>query len=147
MVVKPMQRSLASLALAVLAAAGLGYDAYVHLDLAPVYDGNGDTITQGGLFRLEAALAIVAGVLVLMWDNRLAWAAAGLVGLGGVAAVVLYRYVDVGAIGPVPNMYEPVWYGEKARSAFAEACVGLVWFVRETIRYVEARVSAGSAGG
>ena len=142
-----MKRSLISLVLAVLAAAGLAYDAYVHLHLADRYSGNGDTITQGGLFRLEAVLAIVAGALVLLWDHRLAWAAAGLVGLGGVAAVVLYRYVDVGSIGPIPNMYEPIWYGEKTRSAIAEAGVGAVWLVREAIRFAEARVSAGSADG
>ena len=142
-----MKRSLPSLLLAVLAAGGLAYDAYVHLDLADVYSGVGDTITQAGLFRLEAALAIVAAVVVLLWDSRLAWATAGMVGIGGLAAVVLYRYVDVGSIGPIPNMYEPVWYGEKTRSAIAEAGVGVVWLVREASRYLKGRVSAGSAGG
>jgi hypothetical protein len=141
------RRRVSSLVLAVLAAAGLAYDAYVHLDLAHVYDHNGDTITQGGLFRLEAALAIAAAVVVLLWDNRLAWLVAGTVGLGGLAAVVLYRYVDVGAVGPVPNMYEPLWYGEKTRSAVAEAGVGAVWIVREALRYLELRVTAASAGG
>lgn len=140
MSVNPLQRSRSSLALAVLAAAGLAYDAYVHLDLAHVYDGVGSTITQGGLFRVEAALAIVAAVVVLLSDHRLAWVFAGMVGLGGVAAVVLYRYVDVGAIGPVPNMYEPVWYGDKTNSALAEAGVGLVWIVREALRYSTSRV-------
>ncbi|HUR51019.1 MAG TPA: hypothetical protein VMZ11_02735 [Mycobacteriales bacterium] len=142
-----MRRSAASVVLAVLAAAGLAYDAYVHLHLADNYDGNGSTITQGALFRIEAVLAIVAGLVVLASDSRLAWALAGMVGIGGVAAVVLYRYVDVGAIGPIPNMYEAVWYGDKTRSALAEGGVGLVWLVREAIRYAEARFSAGSAAG
>ena len=131
----PLQRSRASLVLALLAAAGLAYDAYVHLDLASGYDPVGSTITQGQLFRVEAALAIAAGLAVLLSDHRVAWAAAGLVGLGGVAAVVLYRYVDVGAIGPVPNMYEPVWYAMKTRSAVAEGGVAVVWLVREALRY------------
>jgi hypothetical protein len=135
------------LVLAVLAAAGLAYDAYVHLDLAHVYDHNGDSITQGGLFRLEAGLAIAAALVVLIWDNRLAWLVAGSVGLGGVAAVVLYRYVDVGSIGPIPNMYEPLWYGEKTRSAIVEAGVGVVWIAREALRFLEMRVSARSADG
>ena len=143
----PLQRSRASLGLAVLAAAGLAYDAYVHLDLASSYDAIGDTITQGGLFRLEAALAIAAALAVLLWDNRLVWLTAGMVGLGGVAAVVLYRYVDVGSIGPIPNMYEPVWYDEKTNSAIAEAGVGVVWLVREALRYTRSRVSAASADG
>ncbi len=142
-----MKRSASSVVLAALAAGGLAYDAYVHLHLAHTYDNNGDTITQGALFRIEAVLAIVAALVVLASDSRLAWLLAGMVGIGGVAAVVLYRYVDVGAIGPVPNMYEPVWYDEKTWSALAEGGVGLVWMAREGIRYFGARVSAGSAGG
>ncbi len=129
-----LQRSPTVLVLTAVAVAGLAYDAYVHLHLAGSYDGNGDTITQGGLFRLEAALAIAAALAVLLSDQWLAWAFAGLVGLGGVAAVLLYRYVDVGAIGPVPNMYEPVWYPLKTRSAWAEAAVAVVWVVRELLR-------------
>jgi hypothetical protein len=143
----PLRRSGASMVLALLAAAGLAYDAYVHLDLASSFDVVGDTITQGALFRIEAVLAIVAGLVVLASDSRLAWALAGMVGIGGVAAVLLYRYVDVGAIGPIPNMYEPVWYHEKTWSAVAEAAVGALWLVRETVRLLERRVSAGSAVG
>ena len=45
----------------------------------------------------------------------------GLVAFGGVAAVLLYRYVDVGAIGPLPDMYDASWYSEKTWSAIAEA--------------------------
>jgi hypothetical protein len=142
-----LRRSATSLLLALLAAAGLAYDAYVHLHLASAYDHNGSTITQGALFRVEAGLAILAAVVVLLSDSRLAWALAGVVGIGGVAAVVLYRYVDVGSIGPIPNMYEPIWYGEKTRSAVAEAGVGVVWLVREAVRYAEVRVSAASAAG
>ena len=134
-----------SRSLAVLAALGLAYDAYVHADLASVYDRVGDAVTQGALFRVEAVLAVAAALLVLVSDSRLAWAVAGLVGLGGVAAVLLYRYVDVGAIGPVPNMYEPVWYDEKTWSAVAEGGVALLWLVREALRLRP--VSAASAGG
>ena len=36
------------------------------------------------------------------------------------AAVMLYRYVDIPAIGPLPAMYEPVWFFEKTLSAVAE---------------------------
>ena len=142
MVMNPLQRSRSSLVLAALAAFGLAYDAYAHLDLAGVYDGNGDSITQGALFRIEAVIAILVGLAVLVSDHRLVWAAAGLTGLGGAALVVLYRYVDVGAIGPVPNMHEPVWYGEKTRSAMAEAGVGVVWLAREALRYLGMRATA-----
>ena len=130
-----MTRSRASLALALVAAAGLGYDAYVHLHLASGYDAVGTTVTQGALFRVEAVVALVAAVAVLVSDRRLVWAAAGLTGLAGVAAVVLYRYVDVGAIGPIPNMYEPAWFAEKSRSAFAEGAVAAAWLLREGLRF------------
>jgi hypothetical protein len=130
----PFSRGRASFALALLAALGLGYDAAVHLHLAGGYDAIGTTVTQGLLFRIEAAAAILAALAVLVSDHRLVWAAAGLTGLAGVVAVVLYRYVDVGAFGPIPDMYEPVWFAEKTRSAFAEAGVALVWLIREGLR-------------
>jgi hypothetical protein len=141
----PLRRRPVPLALAVLAAAGLGYDAYVHLHLAKGYDAIGGTLTQGGLFRVEAGLAIAAAVVVLLSDHLLAWAAAGLVGLGGVGAVLLYRYVDVGALGPLPNMYEPVWFPLKSRSALAEGAVAVLWLVREVLRRKGS--SAASADG
>ena len=128
------QRSRVSFLLAALAALGLLYDAKVHLQLAGGYDAVGDTITQGWLFRVEAAVAIVVAVVVLVSDRRAGWAAAGLTGLAGVVAVVLYRYVDVGSIGPIPNMHEPVWFTEKLRSAYAEAGVFVLWLVREGAR-------------
>ena len=136
---------MSSLALAVLAAAGLGYDAWVHLHLAGGYDAVGSTVTQGALFRVEALLAVVTGVAVLVSDRRSVWAAAGLTGLAGVAAVVLYRYVDVGAIGPVPDMYEPAWFPDKLRSAYAEGAVALVWLAREVLRQVTRRTTPTTA--
>jgi hypothetical protein len=38
------------------------------------------------------------------------------VSAGGFAAVLVYQYVDVGAIGPLPNMYDPGQYPEKTLS-------------------------------
>ncbi|MFD6248329.1 hypothetical protein ACFWGG_24665, partial [Streptomyces roseolus] len=35
------------------------------------------------------------------------------VAAGGLAALLLYRYVDVGELGPLPNMYEPAWFTDK----------------------------------
>lgn len=129
-----MRRPAFSLALAVLTAALLGYDAYVHLHLASGYDAIGETVTQGALFRVEAGLALAAALLVLVSDSRPAWAAAGVTGLGGVAAVLLYRYVDVGALGPIPNMYEPAWYHDKTWSAVAEGAAAVLWLTREAVR-------------
>jgi len=111
-------------------AAGLGVDAYVHWQLAPGFDGIQGTasphISQGGLFRLEAALALIAMLLVLLTRHRFGAVVAFLVAAGGLGAVLLYAYVDVGALGPLPNMYDPIWYPEKTISAIAEvvAAVG-----------------------
>ena len=129
-----LRRSVGPLLLTGLAVLCLGYDAYVHLHLAGTYDAVGGTVTQGALFRLEAAAALLAIVILLLSDSRPAWALAGAVGLGGAVAVVLYRYVDVPALGPIPAMYEPVWYAEKLWSAGAEAIVGVAWLLRESVR-------------
>jgi hypothetical protein len=127
---KSLRRSRVSLVLAVLTALGLLYDAKVHLQLADDYDAVGSAVTQGALFRVEAIVAIAVAVAVLVTDRWAVWVAAGLTGLAGVGAVLLYRYVDVGAIGPIPNMYEPVWFGEKLRSAYAEGAVAALALLR-----------------
>ncbi|MEV6740820.1 hypothetical protein AB0N14_29315 [Streptomyces sp. NPDC051104] len=101
-------------------------DAYVHADLAPSYDAVRATVSQGQLFRIEAAAAALAVVLLVATGTRRAvWAYAFVTALAGLAAVLLYRYVNVGQLGPFPNMYEPMWYGEKTASAVAEG-VGAV---------------------
>lgn len=108
--------------LRLLTAAGLAVDAYVHADLAANYDPVTKTISQGDLFRIEAGAAALAALLVILFGTRpLVWGYALLVAAAGVAAVLLYRYVDVGSVGPLPNMYEPGWYPEKTASAVAEA--------------------------
>jgi hypothetical protein len=129
-------RSLVSVgvALRVLATAGLGISAYVHLHLAPTYAGLGGTITQEDLFYAQGVVAALVGLWLLATGMRVAWWAAALVGAGSFAAVMLYRYVDVGAIGPLPNMNEPIWFTEKVVSAIAEAGVVVVWLADEVLR-------------
>lgn len=105
--------------LRVVTVAALAYDAYSHFDLAANYDGNIASISQGTLFRIEAVLAVVAAVLVLATRWRIAALAAFLVSAGGLAALLFYFYVNVGAIGPLPNMFEPIWYPEKTWSAIS----------------------------
>jgi hypothetical protein len=127
--------------LRLVTAAALAMDAYVHADLAPGYDFSGGTITQGELFRIEAGAAALAALLVIVAGRRRAvWAFALVVAAAGLAAVLVYRYVDVGAFGPFPDMYEPIWYAEKTRSAYAEgigtvtALVGLLLAWRMPVR-------------
>ncbi|NDZ82750.1 hypothetical protein G3I19_30300 [Streptomyces sp. SID10853] len=107
--------------LCVLAAAGLAVDAYVHAHLADRYDPVSASISQGTLFRIEAGLAALAALLVLVWRRAVSDAFAWLVAAGGLALILIYRYVNVGKLGPVPNMYEPVWFGDKWLAAIAQA--------------------------
>lgn len=108
------------LALRVLTAAGLAIDAYVHADLAEAYDPVRHSISQGTLFRIEAGAAAFAALLIVVTGHRVAWAVAFVVAASGFGAIMLYRYVDVGTLGPLPNMYEPIWFPEKSYSAIAE---------------------------
>jgi hypothetical protein len=43
--------------------------------------------------------------------------------------VLLYQYVNVGAIGPLPNMYDPVQYPEKTLSVWAEGIAAVAALV------------------
>lgn len=111
-----------SLALRGVAAAGLAVDAYVHLNLAHRYDPVASSvISQGTLFRIEAAAAILAIVLVLLWRRRPGDAFAWLTAAAGLAAILLYRYTDPGALGPFPDMYEPIWYADKVWALTGQA--------------------------
>ena len=117
---------LATRGIAVLAAAGLAVDAVVHLRLAPDYQLAAPAgIGQGNLFRIAAVAAVLAALWVLVRPSRSSFAAAFLVAGGALVAVVLYRYVDVPAFGPIPSMYEPAWFPEKTLSAVAEAVATL----------------------
>ncbi len=119
-------RSLAEGALRLLVVAAAAVDAVVHLTLADDYQlGYPQGIGGGTLFRLAAVAAVVVGLAVLLTGARLAYLAALLVLGGALAAAVLYTYVDVPAIGPLPSLYEPVWYGQKTLTAVAEG-VGAV---------------------
>jgi hypothetical protein len=108
--------------LRVATAAALGIDAAVHWQNASAYDAVTATLSQGGLFRVEAAVAVAVGLLVLVRPQPSSWVAAVLVGASALAAVLLYRYVDLGALGPLPDMYENTWQVPgKLLSAYAEA--------------------------
>jgi len=57
-----------------------------------------------------------------VWPRRGSWVAALLVSASALAAVLLYRYVDVGVLGPLPDMYENTWkVPGKLLSTYAEA--------------------------
>lgn len=108
--------------IAIGVAATLAIDAYVHATSAAIYDSPaGGLLTEGNLFRLETAVSALLALLVLIRPARWSFASALVVAATAVAAVILYSYVNVGAIGPIPNLYEPSWQlPGKLASAFAE---------------------------
>ena len=119
--------SAVALLLRVLVAAGLTVDAIIHFQLAPLYQlAQPNGVGEGNLFRIEAVSALLAAAYVLLRGSRPAYAVAAMVALGGAAVVVLYRYVDVAAIGPIPHMYEPIWFFKKTLSAIVEAGAGVL---------------------
>jgi hypothetical protein len=122
-------------ALRVLGAAALGTSAYVHIHLADQFDYPG-TISGGTLFRTQGAVAALIALFLLVTGHRLAWLAGAGLGLTSFAAVMLYRYVDVGAIGPLPNMNDPTWRPspDKLLSAIVEAGVVVLFIVDELMR-------------
>jgi len=78
-------------------------------------------IAGAGVAALETALALITMLLMLLTRRRFAALVAFLIAAGGLGAVLLFAYVDVGGWGPLPNMYDPFWYPEKTVSAVAEA--------------------------
>lgn len=115
-------------AIAIGVAATLAIDAYVHATSAAIYDPpHAGLLTEGNLFRVEAAVSALLALLVLVRPSRWTFAPALAVAATAVGAVVLYRYVNVGAIGPLPNLYEPTWQVPgKLASAFAEGIAVLL---------------------
>ena len=58
-------------ALVIIAAGGLTLDAYVHLDLASRYAPiKTSVLSQATLFRLEAVVAIIAAIVLLIRPRR-----------------------------------------------------------------------------
>jgi len=123
---RPGLRRRRLLALRAVTAGSLVVDAAVHLQLASRYDANtAGALSQGDLFRLEAVAAVLAAALVAATGLWVAWLLALVVAGSALGAVLLYGSVDVGPLGPLPDMYEPVWYGQKLVVAAAET-VGTV---------------------
>jgi hypothetical protein len=111
------------IALIAMVVVGLGIDAYVHFDLASAFANiKTSTLSQADIFRIDASVAIVVALALILRPRRYTAGLAFLVAAAGTAAVTVYRYVNVGKIGPVPNMYDPYWepFG-KALSAIGEA--------------------------
>ncbi|GAA1178079.1 hypothetical protein GCM10009584_19540 [Ornithinimicrobium humiphilum] len=105
---------------------GLVADTVVHLMLAPVMQVAAPGGVGGGtLFRAQAVVAAVVALLLLVTGRRWAYALALLAALSALGPVLLYHFVDVPPIGPVPRMHDPFWSPEKVVSVAGEALAAI----------------------
>jgi hypothetical protein len=104
-----------------IAVVGLGIDAYVHLDLASTYAEAEAPVNEGILFRTEAVLALLTALALILWARRLSFLIGFAVSATALALMLVSRYVDLGALGPLPDLYDPVWFPEKLWAASGEA--------------------------
>lgn len=113
---------------AALVAIALGVDAYVHATDASFYEASqGGIVSEATLFRAEAVISGLLAVVVVLRPSPAIFAASLLVAATAVGAVVLNTYINVGAIGPLPNLYEPAWgVPGKVLSAYAEGLAVLI---------------------
>lgn len=126
--------------LIVITAVGLLTDTVVHFHLAGSYSGaRTSVLSEGDLFRVEAAVALIVAAALVIRPRRYTAAAAFVVAAAGTIAVVFTRYVNVGAFGPIPDMYDPIWYLEKTLSAVAEGVAAVTALVLFLILHAEAR--------
>jgi hypothetical protein len=105
--------------------AGLGIDAYVHLDLAPVYSEAAAPVSEGVLFRAEAVLALLTALALILSARRLSFLAGFAVSASALTVMLVSRYADLGPLGPFPDLYDPSWFAEKLWAAFGEAAAGV----------------------
>jgi hypothetical protein len=118
------------LALRVLAALALATSAYLHVTLALETGLGGTPFTLPQLFVGQAAACIAATLMLAVGDRELFWLAALAVGIGSTVPLLASVYFPLPAIGPMPPINEPVWYGEKILSLAVGASVPLLWLIR-----------------
>jgi hypothetical protein len=133
---KPVQ-----VALIAVVVVGLAIQAFVHFHLAGSFPLNKtSTLSEEDLFNAEAVAAVIAALALIFRPRRYTAGFAFLVAAAGTAAVVVYRYVNVGKIGPIPNMYDPYWAPfEKNLSVIAEAIAAVAAFALFVLLHQQSR--------
>ena len=136
-----------TIAAVIWTAIGLLVNAVIHFLLATPFDGNaGALISQGGLFRIQAVVNILAAGLIVVRPTRWTGLVASAVAIGGLGLLVftVYAPLDLQAFG-LPLIFEPVWYSDKVIAAVAQviALAGGV-MVAARLRHASAVVRHGS---
>ncbi|KQV25617.1 MULTISPECIES: hypothetical protein [unclassified Microcella] len=110
-----------------LLAVALVINAVIHLRLAAPFDAIAGTIvTQGDLFRIQAAANLVAVAVVVIARHRWADALALVIAAGGAALIIVTALVplDLTAIG-LPLLFEPAFYPDKTTALVAQLVAAL----------------------
>jgi hypothetical protein len=127
---RPVGNPTTLLALRLLAAAAQLVSAYLHLALALENGLEGQLFTMPQLFIGQAAVAALTGGLLLVGDRQLLWLLALAVAIGSIVPILASVYFPLPAIGPLPPINEPVWYGEKLLSLAVGATVPVLYLIR-----------------
>ena len=139
----PRQAAVAAARL--IAVAGLSIDAYVHLDLASAYAEAQAPVNEGTLFRAEAVLALLTGLALIMSARRLPFVLGLAVSASALTVMLVSRYVDLGPLGPFPDLYDPVWFPEKLWAAGGEAAAVIACVAGILLLSIRARLRCGTA--
>jgi hypothetical protein len=118
------------LALRGLAALALVVSAYLHFMLAIENGLEGALFTMPQLFLGQATVAALAAGLLLVGDREWLWLPAVAVAIGSTIPILVSVYFPLPAIGPMPPINEPIWYGEKILSALVGSTVPVLYMIR-----------------
>ncbi|MDQ4006462.1 MAG: hypothetical protein M3211_00015 [Actinomycetota bacterium] len=127
---RPVGHPATLMALRLLSALALAVSAYLHFTLALENGLGGSLFTMPQLFLGQAVVAAGAAGLLLVGDKELLWLVAVGVAVGSTVPILASVYFPLPAIGPLPPINEPVWYGEKLLSFAVGASVPLLWLIR-----------------
>jgi hypothetical protein len=128
---------------------GLAVDAYVHANLAHIYAESSGGINEGTLFRSQAVIAASVAALVALMASRLVYLASLFIGSSAAILATVVTYYQIGPFGPLPNLYDPIWYPEKVVSVVAESvaalgalsALALMWLTNTDARRLSPAVS------
>lgn len=106
--------------------------AVTHFHLAPLYN-IGPPITTGQLFIAQGIASCLVALWLLARGSSAAWLVATLLMAASLAAVLASVRLQIPEFGPLPSIYEPVWYPEKVLSAAVEGGLVLLALVRAIV--------------
>lgn len=127
---RPVGHPATLLTLRLLSALALLVSAYLHLVLALENGLEGQLFTMPQLFVGQAMAAALTGGLLLVGDREILWLPALAVAIGSSLPILASVYFPLPAIGPMPPINEPIWYGEKLLSLAVAVSVPVFYAIR-----------------